>query len=105
MKKRPKCELIPVLEYDGKPQRVVFEENSTHTYYESKHNKEHYLRASRKTCSECAKTALYVGIFKYKKHIRVERFCRDHAAAVASFGELPQPHPQPEPAIPDLEIK
>jgi hypothetical protein len=39
---------------------------------------------------QSAQTALFVGIFKYRKHIRVERFCKEHAA-VASYGELPSP--------------
>ena len=91
--KRRKCELIPVSEYDGTPP-IAFEDN-THKYF--KGNKGYYVKAVRKTCSQCAKTALFVGIFKYKKHIRVERF-KEHAS---QFGTLPDiPDQQEEQALP-----
>ena len=90
--KRRKCQIIPVSVYDGGP-AILFEDN-THKYH--KGAKGHYLKITRKTCSECASTAVYVGIFRYKTHNRVERFCRVHAAAV-SKGPLP--------IIPEIETK
>jgi hypothetical protein len=83
-KRRAKCELIPVSEYEDTPP-VAFEDN-THKYF--KGHKGHFIKANRKTCSECAKTAMFIGIFRYKKHNRVERFCKDHAQQLAG-GELP----------------
>ena len=84
MFKRPKvkCQIIPVNEYDGTPP-VVFEDDK-HRYVAGA--KGHYIRLRKKTCSICPVSMSYVVIFNYKKHQRVERFCRDHAA---SFGPLP----------------
>jgi hypothetical protein len=79
--KRRKCQIIPVNEYDGMPP-VAYEDNS-HKYFQGQ--KGHYLKVTRKTCSEYAKTAIFVGIFKYRRHQRVERFCKEHAA---TFGPL-----------------
>lgn len=90
--KRRKCELIPVSVYEDTPP-VEFEDN-VHKYFEGP--KGRYRKANRRTCSLCAKTALYVAIFKYPRHQRVERFCREHAAATC-FGELPP--------VPEIESK
>jgi hypothetical protein len=71
-----RCELIlPASEYDGMP--LVADENDGHKYH--KGEKGRYLKLSRKTSNMCASPALFVGIFKYKRHNRVERFCKDHA--------------------------
>jgi hypothetical protein len=87
--KRRRCELIAVTEYDHMPP-VAFE-NDGHKYH--KNDKGRYLKASRKTCNMCAKTAVYVGIFKYPRHNRVERFCKEHAQefAIAELPVIPEP--------------
>lgn len=83
--KRRRCELIlPASEYDGMP--LVADENDGHKYH--KGEKGRYLKLSRKTCNMCASPALFVGIFKCKRHNRVERFCKDHAKQFTD-GELP----------------
>jgi hypothetical protein len=83
--KRRKCEIIPVSQYDG-GLAILFEDN-THKYH--KGAKGHYLKITRKTCSICASTAVYVAIFKYPRHNRVERFCKEHAAQFTNAKELP----------------
>jgi hypothetical protein len=93
LKKRPKCELIPVHEYDGIP--PIAYEDKIHRYV--KGPKGHYTKLTRKTCSECGSGVLYVGIFTYRKHKRVERFCVQHAKHFANNKELP--------AIPEIESK
>lgn len=89
--KRRKCEVIPVSVYEGTPP-VEFEDN-THKYF--KGPKGHYRKATRRTCCVCAKTATFVCIFKYPRHNRVERFCREHAQKFASE-ELPGPEQEIE---------
>jgi ribosomal protein S27AE len=82
--KRRKCELIPVSEYEATPP-IAYIDNS-HKYF--KGPKGHFIKVTRKTCSECASTALFVGIFRYKKHNRVQRFC---SKCATRYGELPSP--------------
>jgi hypothetical protein len=87
MKRRKcNCELIPVSVYEGTPP-VEFEDN-THKYFKSTRGKAYYRKVNRKTCNICSKTAEYLTMFKYARHNRVERFCRDHAQQF-SDGELP----------------
>lgn len=90
MKKR-KCELIAASEYDHIP--AVDHDNDGHKYH--KDHRGHYMKLSRKTCNMCNKPSMFVGIFHYKKHNRVERFCRDHAQQFATG----------EPKLPEPEIK
>ena len=90
-----KCEIIPVSVYDGTPLSAY--ENDGHKYH--KGAKGHYLKITRKTCCMCHSTALYVGIFRYPRHNRVERFCKEHAAQFtnAKDKELPP--------IPEIQFK
>jgi hypothetical protein len=89
--KRRRCELIlPASEYDGMP--LVADENDGHKYH--KGEKGRYLKLSRKTCNMCNKPSLFVGIFTYRRHKRVERFCREHAQQFTN-GPLP-PIPEKE---------
>jgi hypothetical protein len=82
---RRKCEIIAVTEYEHLPP-VAFE-NDGHKYHKS--DKGRYLKATRKTCNMCASPAVYVAIFKYPRHNRVERFCKEHAAQFTNAKELP----------------
>jgi hypothetical protein len=83
--KRRRCELIlPASEYDGIPPTAF--EDGNHKYV--KGAKKHYLKLTKKTCSLCGSTATFVGIFKYRRHKRVERFCNEHAA---TFARVPIP--------------
>ena len=95
---RRKCEIIPVSVYDDMKKILVEDNNNinnnAHKYH--KGEKGHYLKIIRKTCSLCASPAVYVGIFRYPRHTRVERFCKEHAAQFTNAKELPP--------IRDLEI-
>jgi hypothetical protein len=99
MNRRPKAkakQIIPIEEYDGIGPIVA--EDDIHLYILG--HKGHLTRLRKKTCSRCASTMSHVIIFEYKRHTRVERFCRDHAA---QFGELPEPIPIPNP-IPEEQL-
>jgi hypothetical protein len=88
--KRKKCELIAASEYDHIP--AVAYDNDGHKYH--KDHRGHYLKLSRKTCYMCNKPSLFVGIFTYRRHKRVERFCSEHAQEFTN-GPLP-PIPEKE---------
>ncbi|HTH21789.1 MAG TPA: hypothetical protein VL854_06195 [Nitrososphaeraceae archaeon] len=83
-----RCQIIPANVYDNLPP-VVYEDDKWR-YIVS--NSGHFTRIRRKICFSCSQSAVYVIIFNYKKHNRVERCCVRHAQgfANASNQELPE---------------